>query len=257
MKQFQPKLFYGVVMICILCLLACNSSYQLTTITGSKTLMDDSWDNVPNIAAQEALKPFSAKVDSIMSPVVGRSSMDMVPKRPGSPLSNLMADVLKEAAEEHFDQPADIGIVNIGGLRNSLNKGDITYGDIFQILPFENSICLVTLTGEVVHELIENIVSVRGEGISNVQIVATKDRKLVSCTVGGQPIDPQKLYKIATLDYLAEGNDQMVAFKKNVKKECRPEATIRLIFLKYVQELTKQGKEVSASTENRIIIADN
>lgn len=66
---------------------------------------------------------------------------------PESLLSNLVAGVLQQAAVRVLGKPADMGLVNMGGLRNILPKGDITVGEIFEILPFENSLCVLTMKG--------------------------------------------------------------------------------------------------------------
>lgn len=254
MRQSFATPAWGILLFLLLTLSACNTSYRLTTVTGSKTETNSTWDNTPNVEAQAVVVTYKNRIDSIMSPIVGKSAIDMRAHRPGSLLSNLIADVLRESSSKYLGTPADMAIMNIGGLRSSLSKGDITYGDIFEILPFENSLCLLTMKGSDVRELMKNIISVRGEGISNVQLMVSKDNKIISCTIGGKPLDDNRMYKVATIDYLAEGNDNLYALVKAVEKECRPELTIRTIFLEYIQDLTRKGQEVTASAENRIII---
>lgn len=189
-----------------------------------------------------------------MTPVVGKSAMDMDSHRPESLLSNLIADVLRESASIYLNETADIAVINVGGLRNNLNKGDITYGDIYEILPFENALCLLEMKGDLVEELMKNIISVKGEGISNVRLTAKEDGTIINCTIGGEPLDLNRIYKVATVDFLAEGNDRLFAFKKAQSKRNMPEATIRTIFLNYVQQQAKMGKEVTAQIEGRIVI---
>lgn len=75
--------------------------------------------------------------------------MTMEKGGPESLLSNLVADVLKGAATQVLGKPADMGLMNMGGLRNILSEGEITCGNIYEILPFENSLCVVTLKGSV------------------------------------------------------------------------------------------------------------
>lgn len=254
MERLHYKFIRAAFLSFIIFLSSCGSSYKLVDVSGSKTEMNSTWDNPPDAAAMAVLHQYKQKIDSIMSPVVGHSAMDMPPLRPGSTLSNLMSDVLRQSAQQYLDIPADIGLINIGGLRNTLRKGDITYGDIYEILPFENSLCVLMMRGAVVKELMENVVSVYGEGISNVKLIVSADKEIVECTVGGQSIDDNRLYAVATLDYLAEGNDKLVAFRQAEEKYCRPDATVREIFLNYVQQLTREGKEVTADEEPRIIL---
>ena len=69
----------------------------------------------------------------------------------------------------------------------------------------------------------------------------------------GNQIDPDKTYEVATLDYLAEGNDKMVAFLKGQKKICQMK-TMRDIFLEYVKQQTAAGNGDNSSIEGRIVV---
>ena len=64
--------------------------------------------------------------------------------RPESDLSNLLADILVWAAKDYGESPV-LGIYNMGGIRADLTKGDVTYGDVLDVAPFENKICFTTL----------------------------------------------------------------------------------------------------------------
>ena len=180
--------------------------------------------------------------------------MNMTSDRPESLLSNMVADVLRDASAKYLGTKAEVGLVNVGGLRTSLTEGNITYGNIYQILPFENTLCIVTLTGAQLRQLFENIASTGGEGISGARMVISKDRKLVDVKVGGKPIDENRTYKVATIDYLAEGNDGMLAFKLSDERLQPEGATLRQLFLDYVTNLYKQGKKVTSCMDGRITV---
>ena len=72
-----------------------------------------------------------------MSPVVGHSAKVMIAERPESPLSNLLSDILVWAGNKYGERP-DFGIYNIGGMRASLPQGEVTFGHILEVAPFEN-----------------------------------------------------------------------------------------------------------------------
>ena len=72
------------------------------------------------------LAPYKARMDSVMYHVVGTAEMSMDRFGPRSLLSNLIADVLREAAVEVLGKPADMGLINIGGIGDSLTEGDIS-----------------------------------------------------------------------------------------------------------------------------------
>ena len=245
---------YIVLAGCILVsqsFLSCRSSQKISSIKGDMINISSQWDQVPDNKALTIVAPYKAKVDSIMSPIIGRSEMDMEAKRPESLLSNLIADILRNATIPHTGHPADLGIINIGGLRSSLNKGDITFGNIYEILPFQNTLCIVYIKGKNLKELMQNIVSVGGEGVSNLELIANK-QEIVSVSIGGKPIDDEKIYEVATVDYLAEGNDKMIALQKAERKEYIETETVRELFLNYVKALNAEGKGVTSRIEGRI-----
>lgn len=255
MKSNQLLLLHALFWAGLLGLSSCKADKKIS-ITTSRTEMTAEWDSMPNEKANEVFAPYKAKVDSIMDPVIGESAMDMTAKRPESLLSNLVADVLRQSATPHIGRPADVAIINVGGLRNSLSKGEITYRTIYEILPFENSLCILSLKGSDVKELMRDIIKVGGEGLSNVKITVTKDMDPVDVKIGDQPINDDQLYAIATVDYLAEGNDRMTAFKRAEKRICIEEATIRDIFLEYVKSEAAQGKALTSQMEGRVTILD-
>lgn len=261
---FVPDIYNGVMLRyskLIKCLLfvglvsfySCRPSYHLTSVEGSRVLITSNFDSNPDENVNSILLPYKAVVDSIMLPVIGKSSVAMTSRRPESLLSNLISDVLRESAAPYLGHPADLSVMNIGGIRSTLNKGDILYKNVYEILPFENSLCIVYMKGRHLKELMQNIVSVGGEGVSNVRLRATKERKIVDVTVGGAPVDDERVYVIATIDYLAEGNDKLVAFLKAEKKVSFEKATIRQIFLDYITSQTAKGEEVTSRMEGRVV----
>lgn len=235
-------------------LTACHSSYTLTNIQGSKMELTNTFEVNQDAKAVQILAPFKAKVDSIMTPVIGVSALDMTSRRPESLLSNLVADVLREYANSLPGQKADISVTNMGGLRSNLPKGNITFGTIYEILPFENSLCIVTLKGSDVKMLLKQMAKVGGEGVSNAKLLLSKPYggELLEATVGGKPIDEDAIYSVATLDYLSEGNDGLVAFKNAQSRFCPEGATIRKIFLEYVKAKNAKGEEVTSALDGRI-----
>ncbi len=233
---------------------SCRSSYILTGIQGEKIEMSSVYDIQPDRETTAILLPYKMKQDSVMNSIIGTSEKELKPYRPESPLSNFAADVLKEGASDFTDKSIDMALTNMGGLRNTLSPGNITVGDIFEIFPFENHLCIVTLDGKTLNKLLEQIAYLRGEGISGPRMVITHEGKIKSVQLNGKNIEPGHLYTIATLDYLAEGNDGMKAFLDAKDKECYEHATIRKIMLDYVNNQTKKGKIITSSVDGRIVI---
>lgn len=248
-RSIVASLIVGTVFIS-----SCRSSYTLVDVRGETVEMNSLYDVQPDKEAALILLPYKIKRDSIMNSVIGKSDKELKPYRPESPLSNFAADVLREGASEYTDKTIDMALTNMGGLRSTLSPGDITIGDIFEIFPFENHLCVVTLDGKTLNRLLEQIAYLRGEGISGPKMVITNQGKIKSVKLNGKDIDPDHLYTIATLDYLAEGNDGMKAFLDAKDKECYEHATIRKIMLDYVNNQTKKGQIITSSVDGRVVV---
>ena len=207
------KLLLLLAVPSVMMLTACSSHYQLTDVSRTRILVDKTYDAAPDAAAAAFLAPYKEAVDSVMGPVVGEAARDMAAERPESTLSNLLPDIFMHMAQ-HYNEKPDFAVYNMGGIRAALSKGKVTYGDILDVAPFENKICFLTMSGDKVLELFSQIAMRGGEGVSKgVQLVITKDGQLLSARVNGKEIDPQASYRITTIDYLAQGNDGMPAFK--------------------------------------------
>lgn len=244
------------MMIALLC--GCASHYQVASVSKQRIVVDRRYDNKPVAQGEAFLAPYKQKVDSIMGPVVGIVACDMAAERPESNLSNLLPDILMWAAKDYNEQP-DFAVYNVGGIRAALSKGKVTYGDILDIAPFENKISFISLTGENVLKLFSQIAARGGEGLSHgVELLLSKDLKLVSARLNGEEIDPARSYRITTIDYLAQGNDGLTAFKAgtdlNLPKEDKNNS--RYIIVNYFREQQAKGLAVDSKVEGRVRIED-
>lgn len=243
-----------LIAVAIGALSSCGAKhYEVASIERSRILIDSRWDKNPDEAATAFLAPYKKTVDSIMGPVVGNTVKPLKSYRPESPLSNLLADILVDAGQYYGEQPV-MGLYNMGGIRASLPQGTITYGDVLEVAPFENKICFLTLSGEHLMELFGNIAYVGGEGVSHGVRLVIKNRKVASVTLHGKAIDPKAQYRIATIDYLAQGNDRMTAlkYKTSLNSPQAKENDTRFIIRHYFETKTQQGIAIDADIEGRI-----
>ena len=159
--------------------------YKVRSFCWERVEVTSELDAAPSAEAAAIVAPYKMKVDSIMAPPLGMSRVTMNVMRPESLLSNWAADVMVE-----------------GGTATGLER-----------------VVVLEMKGTDLLELMRNIAAVRGEGVSSsVRMEITESGELLSCTIGGKEIDPNRIYTIATIDYLAEGNDKMYALKKAVKR---------------------------------------
>lgn len=259
-ENYQPMrkqtIYWGIV--AAMALSSCTTHYTVSNITRTRILVDKTYDKPVPAEVAGWMQPYKEKVDELMSPVLGTTPTPLISERPESPLSNLLPDVLVWAGKWYGEKP-DFGVYNIGGIRASLAQGDITIGDVFDVAPFENKVCFLTLSGEKVLELMGQIAYRGGEGVSReVRIVMTKDGKLRQATIGGKEIDPAASYRVATIDYLSEGNDRMTAFKSatDLRLLTTDDALTRELFMKYIKERTAAGEQVVSAVEGRITVEE-
>ena len=237
-----------------LLLTSCATHYQMVGIERSRMLIDKRYDAQPDAEAKTFVAPFQHEVDSIMSPVVGRSAKYMAARKPESELSNLLSDILVWGGGPFGEKP-DFGVYNMGGIRAALAEGTVTYGNVVDVAPFENKICFLTLSGEKTLELFRQLASRGGEGVSHGVEMRIANGRLLSVKLHGKDIDPEGSYRVATLDYLAQGNDGLLAFKDgtDVVSPQTEENNVRFVIMNYFRAEAAQGRAVDAQVEGRVV----
>lgn len=235
-----------------------SQNYTVAEWNRTRILVDSTYDVKPHQAAMDFVAPYKHRVDSIMSPVVGYLECAANIERPESKMMNLMADIMVWAGKKHGEK-VDIGVYNFGGVRSPMARGPVTFGDVMAVSPFENKICFLSLRGDAVLELFQQMAVTGGECVSHgVQLVISqpKDGKLISARLNGKKINPKKLYRIATIDFIAQGNDNMAAFRKkqDVRSFSDPSFNAREIIAGYFREMKSKGIKVNPVVEGRITI---
>lgn len=223
--------------------------YKVKSIAWERLEVTNALDANPDAEAQRIAATYKAGVDSVMAPTLGLSRVAMKAGRPESLLGNWAADVMVEGSTATGLAPADMGLANVGGLRNTMPEGIVHAGDIYLISPFQNRLVVLELAGADLLELMQNIAAVGGEAVSkSVKMVITKDHQLVSATINGEPIDKNRTYTVATLDYLAEGNDKMYALKKAKRRH-----EIGLLTREVMMESVIKNRVIDSKIEGRIV----
>lgn len=184
--------------------------------------------------------------------VVGFSPEAMVSEYPESALSNWFIDNLMKAVEEKSGKKVDIGIANFGGIRVDMPKGDILKDDILSMFPFRNSIVYVALKGSDVRAILEDMAAGRFQVLGGVRAVA-RDGKLVSAEIGGEPIDDEAVYGLATISFLLDGGDDLSLSRNALEVIAYPEI-IYDVMIDVVRSETAAGRPIEYRKDGRIRI---
>ncbi len=203
----------------------------------------------------EIIAPYSESLSEQMNARLATAPVQLDRSRPQSLLGNFTTDALLQIGQELGGQPVDVSIMNLGGLRSEMNAGDVTVGSLYNIFPFENTVVLLDLYGRDLQELINSNAGRKLDCWAGTQITLRMDGDRCYASdilVGGQPIDPDRLYRICTIDYLAEGNSGMTVLTRT-SNLVNTGQTIREAMIGYVTCLGQQGKPVEASIDGRVI----
>ena len=176
----------------------------------------------PNPRVASVIAPYLRRVAAKRDEKVGVTVLETIGRAYSaeSPLGNLIADALRKSTG------ADIALMNSGGIRSDLAAGDITYGDVFAVSPFDNYPAMVILTGAQLLDLLRaTTTGARGimqvSGVKYTFDAAKKGlERFVSATLdNGAPIEPEKLYSVLMPDFIAMGGDGAELVMKSVPKD--------------------------------------
>lgn len=113
----------------------------------------------------------------------------------------------------------DLCLLNHGGIRAILPKGNVTTRTAFEIMPFENNLVVVALKGQQILEIAAYIIKEKKpQPLSGMTFTIAKDNTAKNILIQGKPLDLNTVYYVATNDYLANGGDSMTFFAKGVQK---------------------------------------
>ncbi len=245
----------GLYFLLLLILVACQPRlWQVQQATSTKIAIDASTQALADTNYINFLQPFKKQVDEKMNIVIGRAAQTMRGHAPESLLSNFSADVYRQAASDFLKSEVDIAIVNLGGLRTVVPQGDITVRKVFELMPFENELVIVYLKGDNLNALCQYFASMGGEGVSGLRF-KIENKKAVEIQIGGQPLDENKLYSIATNDYLAGGNDKMTMLAL-YEKRVNTGIKVRNMLIDFIKSETAKGKEIRAELDGRVVYSE-
>ncbi len=199
------------------------------------------------------IRPFKAEVDKAMDVVLAASEQALTKGQPEGLLGDFVADLLlkKVNGEGNADVlAADFCVLNNGGLRTNFPKGTITKRNVFELMPFDNELYVLTLDGKKVKELFGFIGSKGGVPVSGVRM-KLKDKVPRDIAVNGVPFNENRSYKVLTSDYLAFGGDKMDFFKNAIRTEALNKK-IRDVIIEYLLGESKAGRTVNAQLDGRI-----
>ena len=228
-----------------------NFVYQLRTLPVSSQTAKDS-------AMLSFIAPYKDSLKTFTAGIVGKTDTGYFPERPSSNLGNLSADLVFLFADSCLKSQTgfslDVAVLNMGGLRTALPKGEITMGNMYEVMPFENSVVVLRLNGGDVDSLFRHIIRRGGEPVSGLKLEVDEKQKYTAW-MGQRRFDSRRDYWVATSDYLAFGGDGFSMFKSPMQI-IYLKKTVRDVLIGGVQSETRRFGVVQKRTERRIVYAN-
>ncbi len=209
---------YTVLFITILFIFtSCKTHYNLSKINGKKININESLTEDKDINA--FIEPFAKKINSDMDKVLAYNpeTLDKSIKLSygQTKIGNWFTDITLEKTNQYLVSnqkklKVDICLLNSGGIRAPLQKGDVTTRHAFEIMPFENAVVILELKGSQIYALINQfIVDKKPHPLSGLKIYLNKDYSLNKIMVNDIDLNLEQSYYLATTDYNANGGDGM------------------------------------------------
>lgn len=224
LKKYIDVLKLFVIFLTFLFITSCSQkSYQVTKIEGKRISITDKESQ--NQEIEKFIKPYREHINKDLDNILAYcpETLDKSEGKWQTTIGNLMADVTLQRGNLVFKarekKDISICILNSGGIRSILPKGNVTTRTAFEIMPFENGLVVIALKGEQIFELVDYfIVTQKPHPLTGITFTISKDKTAKNILVQGKPIEKETVYYVATNDYLSNGGDNMNFFNKAIQK---------------------------------------
>lgn len=230
----MKKLLYFA--ICALFIVACSHQPKKVSLTSEEMIaVDSACDKGQDTAYIVSLEGTKQALNAELDVVLGHAPKPLLVGRPECGMLNWASDALYDMAVKKNCLPTpDFAVVNIGGMRCEWQAGDITRRNIYELMPFDNALVILTLTGKDILELCDIFASQGGQGVSKQLRMEMKNKKAQNILLNGKPLVEDAIYYVATSDYLSTGADFFTPLTKYIEKN-ETGYLIRDLYLEYAQ----------------------
>lgn len=249
------KIFSGTIILsAVISLYACHTKPLVSNIEESHYIINK---NDIDSSIYKTINPYKKSYDEQMTKVIAHAEGAFLKADVESTLGNLFCDAVLLQTKKLLGKDSsmlDAAVFNKGGLRNSLPKGSITVGNIFELMPFDNEVVLLKLSGAQFKDMLDKIVEKGGIPVGGIRLTM-HGTHAVDVTVNGKNFDETKNYWVVTSDYLANGGDNY-SFFKNAAERKPMNVLLRNVIIDYCNYMTQErGLPLKPYLDGRISIS--
>lgn len=224
LKNYSVVFKHFVLLLTFLILVSCGQqNYTVSRIEAKKIGIEKQYSESTEI--EKYIKPYRDYIDKDLSTPLAYNP-EILDKSKGEWQTNIgcfLADIVLEKCNPIFtsreQKTIDICLLNHGGIRSIIPKGNVTARNAYEVMPFENSAVVIELKGEQILELTNYIISEKKpHPISGLKFTISNENKSKDVLIQGKNFDISKTYYVVTNDYLANGGDNMTFFKKGIQR---------------------------------------
>jgi len=246
--MFMPKYKFMIPVLLSLLAFACKSYDHLAKVSATSMKIVPA---TPDSQVYQLIYPYKSDLDAKMNDVLANCPEMMSKGRPESLLTNWVADALYNQEIKAYSVPVAFAFQNYGGIRvNTLGQGQVTLNKIFEIMPFDNTLVLVNLTGTELQKFFDFMAAGGGSPVSSSARYMIEQGKPTQITIHGQAIDSSGSYYVAMTDYIANGGDNLVYLKD--KPRLDNNVLVRDLLIKESREkgIVKSGLDQRVTIKN-------
>ena len=252
LKNYNLVLKHFVLLLTFIAFISCaEKKYAVTKIEGKEIGITDKNSEVASI--ENFIKPYRDRIDTDLNKVLANAPETLDKSGEWQTLmGNFLADITFEKSNKVFQmrekKSIDICLLNHGGIRSIIPKGNITARTAYEVMPFENSAVVIGLKGEQILEIVSYIISEKKpHPLKGLTFSIDKNNQPKNILVNGNPLENDKVYYVVTSDYLSNGGDNMLFFKKGIE-QYNLDYKLRNIIIDYF----KENKVITANKDIRI-----
>lgn len=248
--QFSSRILFVILALGLLLISCGRKPMHVVSAETEMLVVDSSLNSLQDSDYLALLAPVKADIEAQLNIVIGHAPEAMEPRKPESLLLNWAADALLFPMRAQAADKADFSVVNVGGLRCSWAAGDITIRNVYELMPFDNEVVILSLKGEDVLTLAEQCAVQGGQGVSGLTLEIANGHAQ-NVRVQGKEVKAEAIYHVITSDYLSGGADGLDALTHFTEREMTG-IKIRELYIDYIRQLTLEGKPVQGVVDGRI-----
>ena len=205
--------------------------------------------HILGINPTNAQNPYNRNNNDTDTQIIGFATTLLANKKPEGLLGNFIADAVKNEAEIYLRKRIDFVFISAKAIRGALNKGEVSVRMIQDLLPFDDSLAYLEVSGKELQSVLDRIAQEGGAPVSGVRM-KIRNMRATNIVLDGDSLVPEKEYLLVTIERNAQGHENFSSLKHIPYKKLPNTLTSTVI--RHIKKITSEGKALNAFFGHRI-----